>query len=323
LLAPVWLDSRIGSAGAFALYLRSSTRGMASVYIILLNWNGTADTLECLRSLRHLKYADHRVLIVDNGSAEPCTAAVAGEFPEVEVIESPENLGFAGGCNLGIRAALEAGARYVWLLNNDTVAHPNALSALVEAAQRYPRCAIVGSKILHYSRPTVIDHAGGTLNLRRGLAWHIGCGDVDRGQHDFQRSVEFVTGCSLLADAGAIREIGPLDPEYFAYWEDVDLCTRAQRAGWDVVYAPRSVVWHKGGVVSVPSRLVRYLYARNVLRYVWRHHRRLLPIASAFWIYHQLIEPVLERRYWQVPLSIAALRDALLRRRSVPAIARG
>jgi GT2 family glycosyltransferase len=289
---------------------------MSSVHIVLLNWNDTADTLDCLRSLRRLNHPDFRVVVVDNGSAEPCTAAVTAEFPEVLVIESGENLGFAGGCNLGIRVALDADARYVWLLNNDTVVHPDALRALVETARSHERCGIAGSKILFYDRPTTIDHAGGTLNLRRGHAWHFGCGEIDAGQHDSDRSVEFVTGCSLLADAELIREIGPLDPAYFAYWEDVDLCTRAQRAGWDVVYSARSVVWHKGGTVARTSPLVVYLCARNVLRYISRHHRRLLPITVSFWIYYQVIEPVLQRRYERVPIAISALRDALLRRTS-------
>jgi GT2 family glycosyltransferase len=289
---------------------------MALVYIVLLNWNDTADTLECLRSLRRLDDPEFRVVVIDNGSAEPCTAAVTAEFPEVRVIESGENLGFAGGCNLGIRAALDAGARYVWLLNNDTVVRPDSLRALVETVRSRRRCGIAGSKILFYDRPTTIDHAGGTLNLRRGQAWHVGCGEIDAGQHDADRAVEFVTGCSLLADLEMIREIGALDSDYFAYWEDVDLCTRAQRAGWEVVYSAGSVVWHKGGTVARPSPLVRYLCARNVLRYIGRHHRRVLPITLCFWVRDQLIEPAMQRRFDQLPISVAAFRDTLLRRTS-------
>jgi GT2 family glycosyltransferase len=310
------------SSAPLSLHRPSSAPIMPSVHIVLLNWNDTADTLECLRSLRKLRHSDFQIVVVDNGSSEPCTAAVAAEFPEVRVIESGENLGFAGGCNVGIRAALDAGARYVWLLNNDTVVHPDALSALIETARSRRRCGIAGSKILFFDRPTTIDHAGGTLNLRRGHAWHIGCGEIDGGQHDSDRPAAFVTGCSLLADTKMIREIGPLDPDYFAYWEDVDFCTRAQRAGWEVVYSAGSRVWHKGGTVARPSPLVRYLCARNVLRYVARHHRRILPITVAFWIFHQVIEPALQRRFDQLPISISAFRDALLRRTSAAVLHR-
>jgi GT2 family glycosyltransferase len=289
---------------------------MASVHIVLLNWNGTDDTLACLRSLRRLNHSEFQVVVVDNGSSEPCSAPVAAEFPEVRVIESGENLGFAGGCNVGIRDALEAGARYVWLLNNDTVAHPDALSALLETARSRSRCGIAGSKVLFHDRPGTIDHAGGSLDPRRGQAWHVGCGEVDAGQHDLDQPAEFVTGCSLLADMEMIREVGPLDPDYFAYWEDVDLCTRAQRAGWEVVYSAGSRVWHKGGMVATPSPLVRYLCARNVLRYVALHHRPILPITVIFWILHQVIEPAMQRRFDQLPISLSAFRDALLRRPS-------
>jgi GT2 family glycosyltransferase len=290
---------------------------MPLVYITVLNWNGTADTLECLEALKALTYPEYRILIIDNGSAEPCTAAVAERFPDVEVIELPTNLGFAGGNNFGMRLALERGAEYVWLLNNDTVVEPDALTALAHAAETGERVGLVGSKILFFRQDGLIDHAGGFIApWRFGGAGHIGLGERDQGQYDETRPVDYVSGCSLLARREMIEETGFLDEQYFAYWEDVDWCTRAQQGGWNAVYAPGSVVHHKGGRETEISPLRFYLAARNTLRYMAKYRARFLPVVLPWWTAAYLAGPVKRMHPGHLAMGLRALRDWALARDS-------
>ncbi len=125
------------------------------VYIILLNWNGWKDTVECVESCRKLSYPDVRIVIVDNGSTDGSETRLRERFPDLELIQTGANLGFAGGNNVGIRYALEKGAEYVWLLNNDTIADAEALSALVQAAEDDQTVGMVGSKIVYHDDPRI------------------------------------------------------------------------------------------------------------------------------------------------------------------------
>jgi len=126
------------------------------VFIIVLNWNGKDDTLECLGSLQQLDYPNFETVVVDNGSTDGSEDVIRSAFPSVNFIQTGRNLGYAGGNNVGIKHALSHGADYVWLLNNDTTVDPNALTALVETAQADPKIAVVGSKIFYYDQPDVI-----------------------------------------------------------------------------------------------------------------------------------------------------------------------
>jgi GT2 family glycosyltransferase len=285
-----------------------------AVCVVLLNWNGTSDTLDCLSSLRGLDYTNFYCVLVDNGSREPCTIPVRRQFPEVYVIESDRNLGFTGGNNLGMQVALERGAEYVWLLNNDTVVEPSTLSELVAAAEADPIRGVLGSKIYFYDSDRTVDHAGGIWNSDKCEPKHIGCGESDTGQFDRLASVFFVTGCSFFIRRSVLETIGFLDESFFCYMEDVDFCTRARLAGWTIVYVPSSLLHHKGGSVTETSPRQHYLYARNRLKYVSRHHPSLLHRALFWWVRDCIVGPVRTGHWRLLAPSVRALRDWLLLR---------
>lgn len=240
-----------------------------SVAIVLVNWNGRRDTLECLRSLQRLDYPDFRTIVVDNASTDDTVDAVCSEFGDVEVIEAESNLGFAGGNNLGIARALETGADCIWLLNNDTTVEERSLSALVEVLESDAHAGIAGSKLYFYDQPNVIWFAGGTISPIWGFTRHIGENEIDTGQYDQVHDIDYATGASLLIRAETVRDIGPMDEDYFLYWEETDWCERARAAGWRVLFAPASRVWHKVGA-SIPSdrSFIRSRYeGRNRVRF--------------------------------------------------------
>ncbi|MBP2681099.1 MAG: putative glycosyltransferase, partial [Candidatus Krumholzibacteriota bacterium] len=179
------------------------------VAIVVLNWNGKVLTMECLESLASLTYANAEVIVVDNGSSDGTADAVRKTYGDrVTIIENPTNLGFAGGNNVGIRRALEGGADYVLLLNNDTVVDRALVDRLVETITESRNIGIVGPKIYYASPADRIWFAGAEVSLARGVSKHIGIREKDAGQYDAIRDVDYITGCALMAGRGVFDAIG-------------------------------------------------------------------------------------------------------------------
>ncbi|MFQ5706469.1 MAG: glycosyltransferase family 2 protein [bacterium] len=220
------------------------------VYIIVLTWNGKADTLACLSSLEKIEYSNWRICLVDNASTDGTVAAVRSSFRRVEIIENSENLRFATGNNVGIEYALKQGADYVLLLNNDTRVAEDFLTRLVEVAESDGHIGMAGSKIYHFDRPDLIWSAGGTISFWRGEIAHRGLRKHDAQKYNETQDVAYLTGCTLLVKRGVIEQVGLLDPAYFIYTEDADWCERTRRAGYRLVYVPESKVWHKVSATS-------------------------------------------------------------------------
>lgn len=237
------------------------------VYMIILNWNGHADTVECVRSCLQSRYPRTRLIIVDNGSTDGSEQLLRSEFPDLNVIQTGTNLGFAGGNNVGIRHALKNAADYVLLLNNDTIVDPGFLKPLVDAATADDEVGILCSKILFHSQSNVIWFAGAKLRPVLGWDSHLGYGEVDTGQYDQMVESDRPTGCAMMVSRRVCETIGLLREEMFCYAEDVDWGLRARKAGFKVLYVPTSKVWHKvtqatGGIASPVSQ---YYTVRNML----------------------------------------------------------
>ncbi len=216
------------------------------VAIIVLTYNGLADTLACLASLEELDYPyeRYRVVVVDNASHDGTPAAVRAAFPDVVVIENGANLGFAAGNNVGLRYALAQGYDYALLLNNDTEAAPDMLTELVTAAEADPCAGAVGPIIYYHAAPTRVWSAGGWIDWERGISRMEGEVE-DRGQFTATREVDFVTGCAMLLRRAALERVGLLDERFFMYFEETEWCVRARRAGFRMLFAPRAKLWHK------------------------------------------------------------------------------
>ncbi len=221
-----------------------------AVAIVVVNWNGLADTRECLESVSRITYPDARVIVVDNGSREDEAHALRAEFPGVEVLEAGANLGFTGGNNLGIGRALAEGAEYVLCLNNDTVVDPGFLEPLVAALEEDAGAGAAVSKIYTFDTPEQVWYAGAdcvldleTLRARGVPAWHLSDEQQNHGTEPFETRV--ATGCALLVRASLMRDLGGFDDRYFAYYEDVDLSLRLEKRSSRRLVVPASRVWHK------------------------------------------------------------------------------
>ena len=252
-----------------------------AVFTIVLNWNGLTDTRECLNSLRSADYPANRVVAIDNGSEADEASAIEAEFGDfVEVIRNPENLGFAGGMNIGIKRALAAGAEYVLLLNNDVTVDPSFLTAMVEAAGRHANLAAACPKAYFKDRPEVIYSTGGSVNLWTGTARQIGRGQRDAGQFEGEAVRDYADGLCMLIPATAIEKAGLLDEDYFLYWEETDWCFRARAKGLRSYYVPGAKVWHKAARSLWAKNDFHYQYERNALMFV-RKRGSPLQLATA------------------------------------------
>lgn len=241
-----------------------------SVAVIVLNWNGLEDTSACLASLGRVDYPSFRVVVVDNGSTDGSPARLLERFPNVTLIELERNLGYAGGNNAGLRHAIEMGVDYALLLNNDTEVAPEFLRQLVETAEADPRVGMVGPTIYYYDHPDVIWSAGGAIDWRRGKTWMVCLNEPDRGQCGTEpRIVDFVTGCAMLVRREVMERVGLLDERFFLYYEEVEWCTRARRAGFKVLHLPAAHVWHKIPLdARGDSPEVHYYMTRNRLLFL-------------------------------------------------------
>lgn len=281
------------------------------VSVVVLNWNGVADTCDCLDSLRACSYPDLATIVVDNGSEGDDVQRLRARFGNsIQLIENPRNLGFAGGANTGIQQALRDGADYVLLLNNDVVVHPRFLHELVTAARGLPDFAAACPKIYFYDRPQVIYSAGGMVNPWTGGARQVGRGREDRGQYERIAVRDYADGACMLIARDALERVGLLDEDYFAYWEETDWCARAREAGLRCYYVPAARVWHKAAASLAASNDFHFLFRRNALLFL-RKRKTPLHLLSALVLYvfvysplHLLRHPTAIRR---VPAELRAL----------------
>jgi hypothetical protein len=240
---------------------------MKKIGIILLNWNGKKDTLECLESLSKLTYPKFFIVVVDNHSSDDSPSAIAKAFPDVLLIQNGDNLGFAGGNNIGITVALEKGADFVFLLNNDTIVDPHILEALLKATEDHSDGGIFGAKILQYHHPDLLDHLGGNWNPKKGDFSYIGGNKPSTFVYD--KSLDYVCGCALFCRKEVIEQIGVLDPRFFLLWEESDFCFRAKKANWKSYTVDNALVWHKGSASFSGGRpQMYYFWWRNRLLWI-------------------------------------------------------
>lgn len=256
------------------------------VFAIIVNWNGIADTLNCLESLSKINklYGDLTVLVVDNGSTNDSVSQIHKKYPAVTVLETGKNLGFTGGNNVGMDYALDHDADYIWMLNNDTLVHNDVLSFVKNFED--PKVGACGSKIYfakgheyhvdrykESERGNVLWYAGGIMDWNNIFASHRGVDEVDIGQYDATEETPFITGCSFIVRADVIRSVGKLDDAYYLYLEDLDWSLRIQRAGYKTLYVPTSTLWHvNAGSSGKPGNpLHEYYFTRNRLLLGFRY----------------------------------------------------
>ncbi len=285
------------------------------LYVLVINWNGREHLRDCFDSLLASPYANVRFVLVDNGSTDGSVAFVREDYghdPRVEFLELPENLGWSGGNNAGMRRALEAGAKYVFLLNNDTRVAPNMFEKTVTLAESSPDIGVVAPKMVLFNQPFVINSVG-LLCSRAGASWDIGAGRLDGPEWDGLEPVIGACGGALLIRADVLEKTGLLPEEFVIYLDDLDLCLRVWDAGYRVLPCPEAVVEHKFSASMGEGDRARHKYflaTRNrflvVLRnFPWLRIAQCLPwiaLAEA----RSLGRAALDGLWWRIPAHFRA-----------------
>jgi len=300
----------VGTAAAEMTTRGETAVREARVSIIILNWNSFDATMECLKSLRNLDYRNFEVVVVDNGSVDSSAEKLGESAPEIRLIKSQTNLGFAAGCNVGIRDVLSRGADYVLLLNNDTVVAPDFLSRLMEVAESDAKIGLLNPKMYFFDRPDRLQYAGGVHKFWRLFPQTIGLRQRDDGRYDQVREVSFLSGTALLMKAEVIRRVGVLEEVYFHFYEDIEWSLRAVRAGFKGMYVPKAVIWHKEHYATEKGQrngFIEFYLARNNIIFARKHlPLRLWPVKMPFFgawmVYRTLVFAA--RRDWEKVKSL-------------------
>jgi GT2 family glycosyltransferase len=236
---------------------------LPKVVVIILNWNGWRDTIECLKSLAKVNYRNFEAVVVDNGSTDD-SAEKLEEFINssncrlpVLIYKLSSNLGFAGGNNYVLD---KVNAEYILLLNNDTIVSPDFLRKLVDVAGSDESAGIAGPMIYFYNYDNYINSAGSKINWLMNKGKYIGYNKKDIGQFgDKPYEVDYISGACLLIKKKVIDKIGGLCADYFLYYEDTDWNFQAKKAGYKSVLVPTSKIWHKESA-SAKKIGVEYIY---------------------------------------------------------------
>jgi hypothetical protein len=214
-------------------------------------------------------------MVVDNGSTDGSVHYLTEEFPDIEIVENGVNLGYTGGNNVGIRRAIEMGAQYVLLLNNDTIVEPAFLRELVEAANRDKCIGVVGPTVLDYASTGRIQATGAIVRWNTGTTTRIEPENISNNGFEKGVDVDFVSGSCLLARTEMIDRIGLLDECYFAHWEEIDWCIGARNAGYRVLWVPKARIWHKCGASG--GRVKGFREYQNGRNRLWFMKKRASP----------------------------------------------
>ena len=282
--------------------MKHVTLANPSIAIVVLNWNGRDDTVDCIKSLREVDYDNFTIIVVDNASRDGSEEKIRRDFPEIQFLQTGSNLGYAGGNNAGIKLALTLSVDFILLLNNDTVVDKSIISAFVEESKNRNNKFILGAMIFFYDRPNILWHAGGswcpaTLSFKH-LGFNCTVEKFAISDEGRLHNCDYVTGCALFVPASIFKEIGLLDEKFFLAYEEVDWCYRARKRGFECAVVPTAILWHKvsASFGGAASPLVSYFNFRNKLLWAekhcsWRIQFQL--IKSAFLnVKLQLIHPI-------------------------------
>lgn len=241
---------------------------MGKVIVVILNYKLKELVLECLESVYKSSYKDFEVVVVDNNSGDGMEESLI-KFPKVDFIQTGDNLGYSGGNNIGVKAALSKGAEYVFVLNPDTTVKVDTIFRLVEGIKR-DEADVVGPKI-YFHGGKVIWYAGGQFDMKNVIGKHRGVDEIDRGQFDKDVETDFVTGAAMMVKREVFEKNGFFDDRYFLYYEDADFCMRAKKAGFGVYYIPEAVVYHQNAKsTGLGSPLQDYFTTRNRLLFAFK-----------------------------------------------------
>lgn len=282
------------------------------VSIILINYNGLNDTIDCIESIKANNYDNFQIIVVDNASPDGSGITLLkkyGNDEKVKIICNKENAGFSAGNNIGIKYAVSQNADFVMLLNNDTVVEPDFLSNMLSKISSPSEKIMYTGKIKYYFEPDKIWYAGGYYNYLKGTASHRGVNQKDTAQFDNESELGFICGCYIFMSMETFYTVGFMPEEYFLYSEDLAYSIIAKTAGVKLKYIPDSVIYHKvSASTSKISQLSQYYIIRNRFYIIKKYHKGFNKFTAYLYSFMWAIKNIIKKRF-KLKIFLKALHD--------------
>ncbi|CAB5115611.1 Glycosyltransferase [Olavius algarvensis associated proteobacterium Delta 3] len=263
------------------------------VVAVVLTWNDTIMTTKCIETLFNSSYENLKIVVVDNGSNPPACPILKNRFPDIIPVQLSKNWGFTGGCNRGIEKAIELGAKYVFLLNNDTLVGREAIPNLIECMENNTHIGLASAILLNPETPKTVQAYRGWID--RDKAFITRPGYDDPFETSYRRTVrsEFVSACAILMRTKTLSEVGLFDESLFTNWEDYDLCIRCTDAGWELaVVGTAEVVHRRHQTTGSTSPFITYFATRNRLICLFRYGNSFQILKNSLFILRSFFRKV-------------------------------
>lgn len=292
--------------------------------LILVNWNSFECTRDCIDSLRAMPYQDYDIILVDNNSQDGSGEELSRAYPEVIYISLPENRGFTGGNNAGINYSLNHNYKYSLLLNNDTFVEPDFLEILASYLSDNPGAGAIQPKIYFNHDRKLLWNGGSWFNPWTGKDYVEGTGQSSSKTSESLKEPDWLTGCALMIRNDVIKVVGLLDESLFMYYEDVDYSFRIKKAGYSLIYHPKSVIYHIAGASTRAKKkgkegflnpIVHYYLVRNRIwflkKYLQPKHKITASVMVGGYLAGALSYFLLRRRFVKLKTTMKAIRDGI------------
>jgi len=267
---------------------------MYKIFTIILNWNNAEDTIECIHSVKLSADLSSQIICVDNASYDGSIDKIASEHPDIIILKTDSNLGYAGGNNFGIKKAIELGATHIWILNNDTIVEQNCMKNLLKPFLRDAKTALTGSKIYFYDKKEEIWFAGGIYYPFRGVTSHYLENQAAAGVLSGEK-LNYISGCSMMISRDIAEKTGVFDEKLFLLYEEIDLAQKIKKLGYIMKMCENSIVYHKISRTLKDSPLRLYYFTRNRLYISWKYFRLYFPFVFLWCVRWPLLPALLKR----------------------------
>lgn len=282
------------------------------IWVVVLGFNNVVDTVECLKSIHASEGIKTRLVFVDNDSKDDSVARVLAELPSATVLQTGKNLGFSRGYNVGMDYCYRHGARYVLMINNDTVVDTRCLIELLNAAKSNPQAGLLVPKIYYFDHPKTVWSAGSRFRaFPPAIIMRKTKGDDD-GRYDRDHELDFATTCALLVTRDFFEKVGLLDTDYFILYDDYDWSIRCREAGLKLIFVPKARLWHKVSKstgMGTRKPFVWTHYGRSTA-FFFRKHSRYRWMTGSFHLVYILARMILEGTYFGVKPFLQGYREA-------------
>jgi len=267
---------------------------MLEIFVVILNWNNAEDTIECISSVKLSKDVNYKIICVDNNSSDGSSGRISSAHPDIIMLQTAGNLGYAGGNNFGVKKALELGATHIWILNNDTIVGQYCMKNLLEPFLNGAKTALTGSKIYFYDKKEEIWFAGGIYYPFRGVTSHYLENQAAAGVLS-EKKLDYVSGCSMMISRETAEKTGVFDEKLFLLYEEIDLAQKIKKLGYTMKMCEKSDVYHKISRTLKDSPLRLYYFTRNRLYVSWKHFRPYFPFVFLWCVRWPLLPAVFKR----------------------------